>query len=135
MSQIAEKLRGIAREIVADGRPLGFFAAFLPDDSPGVWDVVVSAPWAVRDRSAAIHYIVRKLHATLTRPELMKIAGVIVLDKTPAPLAARLGSVDIEENVTASDVEINDITVRAAYVFVLKLPRVRKQKLISRQVD
>jgi hypothetical protein len=131
MSQIAVKLRAIAGEMIDDGRDLDFLAAFLPDDSPGGWDIVFSAPWAKRDRNAAIDYMAERVHGKLTKSQLMLISGIVVLDKVPDPISLLFGSVDIGQDVTASNIEIYDVTVRFACIILLKPSSSRKRKAVA----
>lgn len=47
--EVAEKLVAVETRIAKEKGPLNLFALFQREDSPGYFDVIVAADWAIRE--------------------------------------------------------------------------------------
>ncbi len=54
MNAMVEKLIRVEREIAEDRGPFVLFAFLLREDAPGVWDLIVSAPWISQNESDSL---------------------------------------------------------------------------------
>ncbi len=93
MSQAVEslvnKLMILEREIAAEKGEFTLFGLFLPEDTIS-WDLVVTAPWIVKDRIAARHFLAGVLQSRLDLPELRELGGIHpLMDDWPFTTAAK----------------------------------------------
>ena len=93
MSEAAESLVDdlvvLEREIAAEKGEFWLFGLFLPEDTIG-WDLVVTAPWIVKDRIDAVRYLAGLLQSRLGLPELRELGGIFPqMEDWPFIAAAR----------------------------------------------
>jgi hypothetical protein len=77
---VAAKLSGVAETIKDSKGPLELFGLFLRDDSRGLWDVIVAAPWLKADERESFESIVSQLRAVMTDEELTGVSQIVILD-------------------------------------------------------
>ena len=77
---MATKLTALAEKVQAEKGPLELLGLFLREDSPDLWDLVISAPWLDADERAAFEYVAGKLREELTAEELAGLSRIVVLD-------------------------------------------------------
>jgi hypothetical protein len=80
LERVAEKLAGMANQIEAEKGPLELLGLFLRENSRGLWDLVVAAPWLREDQRASYKYIDDQIQEALTEEELLGISHIVILD-------------------------------------------------------
>lgn len=90
LDMTAEKLSVMTKKIEADKGPLELLGLFLRDDSLGLWDVVIGAPWLKADERASFVYVADQLRAHLAREELAGLSRIVILDHGGAVLESFL---------------------------------------------
>ncbi len=81
MKEQAEKLKDVEKNLSESQGQFELFALFLREDSPGKWDLLISAEWARADKKAAINLVIDEIRKVLTDQEIMMLSRIIVLDK------------------------------------------------------
>lgn len=117
MNKLLEKLRVVEQQISQERGPFVLFALFLREDAPGVWDLLVSAPWIEDDKGAALRYISGKLNETATREELMRLSRIVLIEQSHPALAAMQSALTIEHG--SAEVQVSDffgLPIQHAYV-------------------
>jgi len=99
MRELAEKLRAVEQQIAEEKGPFLLFALFLREDAPGLWDLLVSAPWIEASKGEALRYIVPKLQAVATPEELAKLSRVAIIEKSQPALAAIQSAFHVEHGL------------------------------------
>ena len=61
MKNTATKLAQVERDIAKEKGGFILFALFLREDSPDLWDILVSAPWVTKKKDDSIKYIAKKI--------------------------------------------------------------------------
>ncbi|MCI0696803.1 hypothetical protein L0337_32965 [candidate division KSB1 bacterium] len=118
------KLISLLNEITAEKGELTLFGLFLREDAPNVWDLVVAAPWIEKNRSKALHYIVEKIKAHLTMPELLSLSKVVILESINPLLKAILDAIPPgQDQVEWQNVTFINLELARAYIFKAKRPQ------------
>jgi hypothetical protein len=93
MKELANKLCEIEKALSSTRGPFDLFALFLREDAANFWDVVVAAAWIDEDRVAALRTISERIQHDLPLADLMKISGVVIVDRTTPAFRAVTSSV------------------------------------------
>ncbi|MDD5271208.1 MAG: hypothetical protein PHU14_00685 [Methylovulum sp.] len=65
MNSLAQKMTVVEQELAAEQGDFTLFALFLRENSPGLWDVIVSAPWIDANRETGLNTVVAKVKCEL----------------------------------------------------------------------
>jgi hypothetical protein len=122
----AADLKAIARARLADAGAL--FAAgrldgsaFLREDAPDVWDLVVAAKWVEEDRPAALADISRRVRDSLRADEITKISRVVV-ERTAPALKALASAVSTEHAIAeVANSTFFGLSIRHAFLIAVEL--------------
>jgi hypothetical protein len=85
-----KKLDRVLRSIEAERGPFVLAGLFMREDSPRLWDLVVSAPWLQRGKLAALHEFVERLSDALGQEEVMSLSRIVPLNRRDPALKAIL---------------------------------------------
>jgi len=117
MKDIAERLRLKEQEMAAEKGPFAFFALFLRDDAPDLWDLVVSAPWIEADKGEALGYIASKVREALSPEEVTKLSRIALIDGSNPALKVVQQAIHVEHGLTdVQDSVFFGLPVRHAYI-------------------
>lgn len=78
MKAIVEKLRIVEQRLSEEKGEFLLFALFLREDSPEVWDLLVSAPWIESDKPEALRRIVQSVRREFTDQEMALLSRVVI---------------------------------------------------------
>jgi hypothetical protein len=114
LETIAEKLRGLA----SDARgALEFLALFLREDSLGLWDVVVAAPWLKTGEAKSFEYVAERLRKLLTKNEIAGVSRIVILEHGGAVLSSYLDQ--FANQFGFADIHfVTEDVIRRAYIIV-----------------
>lgn len=116
MSQLAEKVRRVERDIAQEKGALNLFALLEREDLFDRWDLVLSAPWAKHDQST-FRYVADVLNCYLTPAEMTRLARLVVLDVAEDPVRAITETYDVEHGqVELTDPESFGLPVKHGYI-------------------
>jgi hypothetical protein len=119
-SEWALKFRVIRDEIVADKGFLYFFGLIEREESSGIYDLVVSAPWIGEGRRGDVEFIVEKTKARLTRDDFTRLSRIVVLagnEPFIRDMTASFVVQDIFPYAEFGDIRANNTKITHAYVF------------------
>lgn len=122
MREFAEKLRVLEREMASEKGAFQFFALFLREDAPGLWDLVVSAPWMDPDKGEALRYVVRKVQAVATTDELEKLSRVVIVEVNQPGISAIQSAMHIEHGLSEIQ-DSNFFGLQIDHAFVITASR------------
>src|SRR5882672_11618408 len=74
-----EKLQKLMKHVEARRGRFTFFAVFMREESPGLWDLVVSAPWLKAGRLKALGEFVEEMSEALGQDEVMSFSRIVTL--------------------------------------------------------
>lgn len=112
------KLHRVLQSIEAKDGHFILAALFMREDSAGLWDLVVSAPWLRRGRLAALKRFAKRLTAALSQDEILSLSRIVRLNREDPALKKilkELGSVT--EPVEKVGRNLFGLPVEHAYVF------------------
>jgi len=99
MKKFAEKLRAVEREMSEEKGRFLLFALFLRQDAPGLWDLLVSAPWVEANKGDALRYVVPKVKAAATDEEFSRLSRIAIIEGTQPALSAVQSAFNIEHGL------------------------------------
>jgi hypothetical protein len=83
------KLGEVLDSIEAEHGPFVLAGLFMREDSPGLWDLVVSAPWLRRGKLPALEKFVRRLSDSLGQEAVFSLSRIVTLNPTD-PILKRI---------------------------------------------
>jgi hypothetical protein len=95
--------------------PFTLWGFFLRENVEG-WEIVGSAPW-LDPHLRGLEFIGKYVHKVLTRPELLSIAGTVLMEpKSDFIIALREELGGREAPIELRNVEINEQRIKRAYI-------------------
>jgi hypothetical protein len=95
MSNLAEKVAKVEKELASEHGSLNLFAILEREDLAGRWDVVVSASWAKEDK-VTLQVIADAIRRHLGPDEITNLARIVVLSAGENPVKAINEKYDVE---------------------------------------
>ena len=81
MIEQVTKFQKVEESLSKSKGPFELFGLFLREDSPGKWDLLISADWTKFNKMASIKTIAEELRKELTDKEFINISRIIILDE------------------------------------------------------
>ena len=75
-----EKLQKLMKQVEARKGRFTLFGVFMRENSPGLWDLVVSAPWLESGKLKALGEFVEEMSEVLGQDEVMSFSRVVTLN-------------------------------------------------------
>lgn len=127
MNELLRKCERLISELRTERGELSFFALAQREESQ-VWDLLIAAAWIEQDRTESLPYIVKKVQSILTKSEVLKLSGVILLQNAYFVNTSDEISYRSEEN----NIDLYGVAVKKAYIFITPgvdfvSPRVRSE--------
>jgi len=72
-----EKLQKFMKQVEARKGRFTLFGLFLREDSPGLWDLVLAAPWLENEKLKALGDLVQKMSETFGQDEVMTFSRIV----------------------------------------------------------
>ena len=88
-----EKLQKFMKRVEARKGRFTLFGLFLREDSPGLWDLVLSAPWLENGKLKALGEFVERLSETFGQDEVMLFSRIVTLNHDEPALRAILSEI------------------------------------------
>jgi hypothetical protein len=96
VNQLLEKLAVMEREVAAEKGAFRFFALFLREDSPGNWDLLVSAPWLEAAQADGMDYLAKQVQARLNTQELLSLSRLVFIGEHTPGLLEMLRAANVQ---------------------------------------
>ena len=96
--EIVQKLVEVEKNIAAQKGNFNFFALFLREDAPDVWDLLVSAPWISQDRGNALKVLSNEIQKSLKGDELKMLSRIVIIEEGNPGLVSFQNSLSVEHS-------------------------------------
>jgi hypothetical protein len=106
------KLRKAMREIAAKKGEFSLFGIFLRSNSPGTWDLVVSAPWLEKGKLKTLREFTELLSESMGEQALRKLAPIVILNE---------GDPAVKAVISAFSVDDGEVRVSRSNLFGLEI--------------
>lgn len=121
MKKIVEKFQKIEQHLADTKGEFRLFALFLREDSPGKWDVLVSANWIDMDKQKALKVISKEITSSLRQEELLSLSRMVVVEKDSSALQAIQKAVSVEHgSAEIKDSNFFGLDINHAYLITSK---------------
>ena len=91
------KLRKVMHDITKKKGDFTLFGLFMRADTPGSWDLVVSAPWLDSGKLKALEELVQMLTKSLGENSLREFSRIATLDESDPALNAMLSAFSVDD--------------------------------------
>ena len=120
-----EKLQKLMKRVEARKGPFTLFAVFMREDSPGLWDLVIAAPWM--DEAGDLETLrefVNEMSDTFSREEVMSVSRVVPLNRDDAALRDILREVGtLKKPLEKQGRDLFGLPVEYALILRARLPK------------
>ena len=129
MIAIRQKLQQLVNTIEAERGPFTLFGVFMREDSPGRWDLVLSAPWLERGRLKALGQFVGLLEKAVGKEQVMSFSRIVTLNQDDRALDAIREAVGTAKPPLEKDGHnLFGLPIERAYILRVKPHRPRPKK-------
>ena len=117
MKNTATKLAKLEQDIAKEKGKFILFGLFLREDSPDLWDILVSAPWITKNKDESIKYIAERINRVLEPEEVLKLSRIVIIEQDNAALSALQGAVHVEHGLAEiKDSNFFGLQIKHAYL-------------------
>ncbi len=121
MKAIVEKLKTLEKKISSEKGPFLLFALFLREDASEVWDILVSASWATKDKTLALQYISKQLNKKLSPNQMLKLSRIVIIEPNDPALDVMHKTIQIEHGTAEfKDCNFFGLQIRHAFLITSK---------------
>ena len=126
MKDLINKFVNIEKELSEDKGSFSLFALFLREDAPGVWDLVVAAPWLYLDKQEGIRIISEAIRYKLSQEELKKLSRIVIIDRENPALEGLHQAIQTEHfSIEVKDSNFFGLQIKHAFL----ITSVRESKI------
>jgi hypothetical protein len=112
------KLDRVFDSLETEHGPFVLAGLFMREDSPGRWDLVVSAPWLQRGKLVALGEFAKHLSDNLGQEEVFSLSRIVTLNRTDPALQRILREVGtITRPVEKVGHNLFGLPLEQAYIF------------------
>jgi hypothetical protein len=122
MNLLAKKMEIVEQQLAAEHGEFTLFALFLRENSPGLWDVIVSAPWIDGNREEGLNRVVAKVNACLQKEEVLMLSHIVIVEHND-PGLAELNRFDFATSPTVIEAKNDNLLgqdIKQAFFIPLK---------------
>ena len=109
---LTSKLRKAMRSISAEKGEFTLFGLFMRADTPGTWDLVVSAPWLEQGKLKALSEFTRLLSESVGEKSVRQLSRIVTLNQ---------GDRGLNAVVSAFSVDDGELRVQRSNLFGLEI--------------
>jgi hypothetical protein len=106
------KLRRAMREIAAKKGDFTLFGLFRRADSPGNWDLVVSAPWLEKGKLKALAEFTSLLATSIGEASMKQLSRIVPLDQNDPALRSLLSAFSVDDG---------EVRIQRSHLFGLEI--------------
>ncbi|MBA3711148.1 MAG: hypothetical protein H0W76_01715 [Pyrinomonadaceae bacterium] len=119
--EIVDKLISVEKEAAKEKGDFTLFGAFERQDTSGMWDIVISAPWINVKNKQYYDYFARKINAKLTPEEIVTLSRIVLLEPATPFVRAINKMLKIKHrNPQFINSVINGVFIKNAYIISSK---------------
>lgn len=119
-----EKLQKLMKQVEARKGPFTLFGVFMREDSPGLWDLVVSAPWLEAGRLKALGEFTEEMSKALGQDDVMSFSRIVTLNHDDILLHEILSEVgSIRKPLSKQGHSLFGLPVEHAVILRARMPK------------
>jgi hypothetical protein len=123
MNELVDRFGSLEAEIANQRGSFALFALVSREDLPDRWDLLISAPWATKNRQDAVKYLVGEIQSHLPPQDLINLSRIVVVDWSEPPVQAFTDTFQVEHGrVEVMEKNIFGLPVKHAFVITSKRP-------------
>jgi hypothetical protein len=117
VNTFVKKLQRIERRLSVERGPFDLFAAFRPDSTLRLWDLLVTARWLDDWGLPEMQIIASQLNAEFALPEILKFSRIAIIERDNPGLQAIHSAVEVEHGLREfRNVTFFDVPILHAYI-------------------
>ena len=121
MNAFFEKFVKIEREVSEKRGSFALFGLFLREDSPNLWDLVVSAPWFGLSKVKTINFMFQQMKSRLKSKDLLLVSRIVVVDTSDPRVKAIQDQFQVEHGaIELLASEFFDMAMSRAFIVTAK---------------
>ncbi|MFA5188913.1 MAG: hypothetical protein WC460_06125 [Patescibacteria group bacterium] len=124
MKELIKKFQKIEQELSQEKGEFELFALFQTDFSINKWDVVIAAPWIIKNKNIALYLIVEKIKKEL-KENLIKLSKVVLIDENNLALKAVQQAVHTEHN-SVEILNSNFFGLQIKHAFIITSKKIKQ---------
>ena len=121
MSELANKLATVEREIAEERGGFALFALFLRQDAENKWDLVVSSPSFLRAEKEDMKYLADRIRSRLDPDELVSLSRIVLIDPDDGEVKAVNKAIRVEHGMAeVRDSNFFGLQIKHAFIITSK---------------
>jgi hypothetical protein len=121
MSELANKLASVEREIAEERGGFALFALFLRQDAEDKWDLVVSSPSFHKDEKEELKYLAGRIRSHLDPEELLLLSRIVLIDADDGAVKEVNKSISVEHGMAeVRDSNFFGLQIKHAFIITSK---------------
>jgi len=118
-----EKLQQLMKRLEARKGPFTLFGVFMREDSPGLWDLVVAAPWLEAGKLQAFRELVEEMQ-DIFGDEVLLFSRIVTLNRDDEALGDILNEVgSLRKPLEKQGRDLFGLPVEHAVILRARLPK------------
>lgn len=119
--EVVKKFMSIEKEVAKEKGSFVLFGLFEREDTPNMWDMVISASWLDVKKKENYDYFARKINAKLTAQEVVMLSRIVLLAPSE-PFVERVTSAvkTQHNNPRFTNCIFNGVFIKDAYIISSK---------------
>jgi hypothetical protein len=109
MNSLAQKMMTVEQALATEHGEFTLFALFLRENSPGLWDVIVSAPWIDENREEGLSKVVAKVNSCLQKEEVLMLSHIVIVEHDHPDLAELKNRFDFATSPTVIEAKNDNL--------------------------
>lgn len=125
MQNLIDKFQIIYSEIKKEKGNFYLFMVLKMDEFTNKWSVVVSAPWATREKQKdSFSEVARKITSSFSKEEISSIARIGIFQPDEHLIKLITGSIRVQDGpaIKLDNTKINGFQIHEGYIFESKPP-------------
>ncbi len=124
ITELANRFTDLESQLAREKGDFALFALLLREDVPDRWDLVVSAPWVVEDRQAALQFFIKRIQSQLGAPILTDLSRIVFVDPQDPSVQNLNRAIHVEHGVVeVKDSDFFGLPIKHAYIITSKRPK------------
>ena len=121
MKNIVDKLKNLEKTVSSKKGPFHLFALLLREDASDVWDLIVSSPWASKDKTSALQYISKQLNKILSPNQMLKLSRIVIIEPGDPALEVMHKTIQAEHGTAElRDCNLFGLQIKHAFIITSK---------------
>ena len=122
-AELTDRFRRLESHISQQKGDFSLFALLLREGAPNRWDLIVSAPWVMHDKQAALDYFVATIKSVLGADDLVNLSRIVFADPDDVSVADLNRRISVEHGgVEMRDTMFSGQPIKRGVIITSKKP-------------